>query len=156
MAANPEVESFQRYLLSSLDRIVATLDGLTAEQLNWCPPAPEANGVYVLATHMLANVRDNILTVLCEVRESDRDRDAEFAVTVESPATLETHWRELRAEVVAALNALPPGDLDRARSHRTRENVNGRDILLITARHAAEHLDHAEMTRDLTRAIGPG
>ncbi len=90
MAADPEVESFQRYLLSTLDRLVAALDGLTAEQLNWRVPAPEANSVYVLATYMLANV----LTVICELRESGRDRDAEFAATADSPAALQAHWRE--------------------------------------------------------------
>jgi hypothetical protein len=58
--------------------------------------------------------------------------------------------------VVAALDALPPGDLDRPRSHGTRENVNGRDMLLIVARHAAEHVGHAELTLDLMKAIGPG
>ena len=137
MAGDPEGESFQRYLLSSLDRLVELFDGLSAEQLNWRPPACEANSVYALASHMLANAKENIFTVLCELRDSDRDRDADFAVA-DSPDALIAQWRELRAELVLALEQLSPGDLERARTHGARENVTGRDILLITARHAAE------------------
>ena len=43
MASDLEVESFQRYLLSSLDRLVELFYGLSAEQLNWRPPASEAS-----------------------------------------------------------------------------------------------------------------
>jgi hypothetical protein len=112
--------------------------------------------VFVLVTHMLANVRDNVLTVVCERQPSVRDRDAEFAATAGAATELQEQWRDLRAQIVEALASIPPGDLSRPRDHRWREDVNGRDVLLFTARHVAEHIGHAELTRDLRKAIGPG
>ena len=40
-------------------------------------------------------------------------------------------------------------DLDRERVHPRRGLLTGREILIVVARHAAEHLAHAELTRDL-------
>ncbi len=57
----PEPLLFWRYIASSLDRLVGCLDGLDAEALNWCPPAPGANSLYALATHTLGNAEENIL-----------------------------------------------------------------------------------------------
>jgi hypothetical protein len=58
----------------------------------------------------------------------------------------------LRPRLAEALANLPPGALDASYSHPRRGTVTGRDILIIVARHSAEHLGQAELTRDLLRA----
>jgi hypothetical protein len=51
-----------------------------------------------------------------------------------------------------ALASLPVGDLDRERPHSRRGTLSGREVLLVVARHAAEHWGEAQLTRSLLRA----
>jgi len=61
------------------------------------------------------------------------------------------HWRELRARRETALAALPAGELDRERPQPRRGPLTGREVLLVVARHAAEHWGEAQLTRSLMR-----
>ena len=150
-APSSEPLVFWRYIASSLDRLVAHLDGLSADDLDWRPPAPGANSLYVLATHTLGNAEENLLETLGG-QPIGRDREAEFAVRGGSVGAVEAHWRELRPRLAEALANLPPGALDATYPHPRRGTITGRDILIVVARHSAEHLGQAELTRDLLRA----
>ena len=44
-------------------------------------------------------------------------------------------------------------DFERAEIHPRRGVLTGREVLLIVARHATEHLGRAELTRDLAKAM---
>ena len=35
--------------------------------------------------------------------------------------------------------------------HHWRGEISGREVLIVVARHTAEHLGHAELTRDMAR-----
>jgi len=61
-------------------------------------------------------------------------------------------WPGLRAELEEGLSALPTSDLARAVEHPRRDPLSGREILIVVARHVAEHLGQAELTRDLARS----
>src|SRR6185312_12910639 len=76
----PESEGaiYARNILDTLDRLMACLAGMGAEQINWQPPAPGANSVYVLATHTLGNAEESILYTLRD-QPSTRNREEEFA-----------------------------------------------------------------------------
>ena len=52
----------------------------------------------------------------------------------------------LRAEV----------DLDGARPHPRRGIITGRDVLIVVARHTAEHWGEAQLTRSLMKARSGG
>ena len=150
MEAAAEARLFWRYIASSLDRLVEIGATLDEAALNWRPPAPDTNSLHVLARHTLGNAEESILETLCG-RPVGRDREGEFAArgaTVAVPA----HWRALRPRLQAALAALPTSELDRGREHPRRGKITGREVLLVVARHAAEHLGQAELTRDLLRA----
>jgi hypothetical protein len=142
---------FWRYIASSLDRLVALLDGLRAEDLDWRPPAPGANSLYVLATHTLGNAEENLLETLGG-QTIGRDREGEFAVQGGSVEVVQARWRALRPRLAECLASLPPGALDAPRLHPRRGTITGRDILIVVARHSAEHLGQAELTRDLLLA----
>lgn len=151
MVAQSEALIFWRYIASSLDRLVACLDGLDADSLNWRPAAAETNSLYALTTHTLGNAEENILEVLCG-RAVGRDRAGEFAAHGTAPALVGVRWQDLRARLADALTQLPPDRLEATYPHPRRGVVTGREILIVVARHAAEHLGQAELTRDLLHA----
>jgi len=146
-----ETATFWRYIAASIDRLVEILDGLSEAELNWRPPARETNSLFVLATHTIANAEENILATLCgeSVR---RERSAEFQAQGTTAEPLRQHWASLRKRIEAALPDLPSGALITLRQHPRSGPLTGRDILIVVARHAAEHLGQAELTRDLMRA----
>ncbi|MDP9352216.1 MAG: hypothetical protein M3P51_11815 [Chloroflexota bacterium] len=77
-SAPGEIDTYRRHILGSLDRLVGCLSDLDERGLNWRPPAENANSLYALAVHTLANAEENILGTLCG-QPITRDREAEFA-----------------------------------------------------------------------------
>lgn len=145
-----ETMIFWRYISSSIDQILATLDGLTAEEINWSPIG-DANSLYVLATHTMGNATENLLKVLCE-QPVDRQRDAEFTARGDSADALRTHWQTLRAQLQAQLEQIDDASLNAPRYHARRGAISGREVLIVVARHSAEHMGQAFLTRDLILA----
>lgn len=141
---------YWRFITSSVDRLLACLDGLDEVALNW-RPLPNANSLYVLATHMIGNIEETVWGLVCG-QSIMRDRDAEFSATGHDAQLLQTRWQTLQTQIVHHLAHLSPSDLARERLHPRRGSLTGWAILLIVARHAAEHLAHAELTRDLLLA----
>jgi hypothetical protein len=148
--ADPEVATFWRFIASSLDRLVQLALALDEAGLAWHPPAPETNSIHALAIHTLGNAEENILQTLCGTPVG-RERDAEFAQAGAATA-VRVRWDALRPRLAAVLAAVAPGELDRDWPHPRRGTISGRAVLIVVARHAAEHLGQAELTRDLWRA----
>ncbi len=153
--ASAEVEAAWNSVSRRIDALVALVAGRGADELNWRPPAPEANSLYVLATHTIANARQGLLAVLCR-HDDDRDRDAEFLAAGDSGQPLERYWHALRSEIRDSLAALPAARLDETHLHPRQGELTGRETLLLVATHAAEHLGQAELTRDLLAASRGG
>lgn len=148
-----EIEQLWPYIERTLGRMLAVVDGCSVEQLNWRPPAPETNSIFALATHTFGNARMNTLGVLCG-QPIERDRDGEFrAVATDANATF-PEGTAIRDELAAAMGGLRDDALDRLCTHPVRGKVTGREVLMLMARHAAEHVGHAELTRDLAVAAG--
>ena len=117
-----------------------------------------SNSLFVLGVHTLGNLDENCLEVLCG-QEVGRNRDAEFLDrgTRDSVTNL---WKDLQDPLIMALDTLTPESLDKIYDHPRRVGCSGREILLLTSRHAAEHMGQAEITKDLLLAqkinLGPG
>jgi hypothetical protein len=150
MAGNAEIELIGRKILEHVDRIIACTEGMDADGLNW-KPAPETNSLWVLGTHMMGNVSQNILVILGGAPDT-RDRDAEFAASGSSGDELRGRWAELRPQLERRLTELPAEVLEREYAHPRRGRMSGRELLINAATHAGEHVGHAELTRDLYRA----
>lgn len=148
--ASPEVELFITRIRRECDRILTALDGFDAEALNWKPVAG-ANSLAVLATHMPANL-DEVLLGTVIGRPGVRDRDAEFAAVARDLPSLVKGWLTVRAEVLLEFEPRPASLLDEIREHPRRGSITVREILLVAARHAAEHAGQAELTRQLVLA----
>jgi hypothetical protein len=146
MLPDKEVELFWHKIADSIDRILACLDGLDETDLNW-RPLENANSLFVLATHVIGNIEENIATILHQ--SVDRQREKEFSAWGTSGEPVLQRWRELQEHISSRLAELTSKDLDREYAHPRQGTISGREILLVAARHAAEHAGQAELTRDL-------
>ena len=81
-----------------------------------------------------------------------RHREAEFAAQGASPDLIRSQWAGLRERMSQSLAGLPSEVLDREVEHPRYGKLSGTNVLIRVARHAAEHLGHAELTRDLLKA----
>ena len=147
MLPDKEVDSFWRFIVSSENHIIDCLDGLDEEDLNW-RPLDNANSLYVLATHMMGNMEEVILGTLCGQKISRR-REEEFKVVGNSAEFVRQTWREAQERISSHLAKLSQVELNKEYDHPRRGKLTGRDILIVVVRHAAEHMGHAQLTRDL-------
>jgi hypothetical protein len=147
MLLDKEIELFWHYIRHSVDRILACLEGLDEADLNW-KPLDNANSLYVLATHTMGNAEANILGVLCH-QKINRQRENEFKAHGSSIEPIRQRWNDVQERISSQLAKLSSVDLDKEYTHPRRSGITGRDMLIVVARHAAEHVGHAELTRDL-------
>ena len=87
MGNSQEIDLYWDMIRNSVDELVACLEGLDGDSLNW-KPLDDANSLCVLATHTMGNVRHNFLSILCG-GPITRDRDSEFAAMGDSVAEIE-------------------------------------------------------------------
>ncbi len=146
-----EVESFWRFTNRSLEGFMEAMEGLTVEELNWRPPAPDTNSIYILATHTLGNVRMHVFRVLLG-QSIDRDRDRELRSVADASNVPIPFWPSLHAEIEGALATLPAGAMDETFEHPVFGPLTGREVLMVMLRHTAEHHGQVELTRDLILA----
>jgi len=151
--ASAEIESFRIRFAYEFDRLIETIAGLDDEAVNWKPPVPGANSLLVLLTHAIASAEDHVVgkaggqTVV-------RNRDAEFAATGGS-GHLAARAAEVRRRIDDVLAGLE-GRLDEEREPpmgkwpAPRGTV--RDRLIHSVSHTAEHVGHAQLTRDFYNA----
>lgn len=149
--ARADVELIWGYISRTLGRLVALVKTLPAEILDWRPPAPETNSIMALAAHTVANAYENLAGTLCG-EPMARDHRAEFAATTATRREMLVRWRRECEEIADRLSHLPPEILHAPVEHPRRGRVTGLDVLLVVARHTAEHLGQAELTRDLAIA----
>lgn len=149
--ATAEIALYHDVITRTLARIVAPLDGLTAAQLNWRPPAPRMNSLYAIAIHTLANAEENICGTLRE-RLIPRDGAAEWASRGDDATIPRTRLATVTDGITHALARCTAADLDRTYIHPRRGAITGRGILLVVARHTALHEGHVQLTYDLMQA----
>jgi uncharacterized damage-inducible protein DinB len=150
-----EIEGYRRQIQSLLKRVCACLQGLSEAQLNWRPPMPGANSVYVIAVHTLGNAQAWVLGIACGW-PIERDRPAEFRASGPNAADLMAQARRLSDDIDAALTALAPSALDqRLRPPQSLfgegelMEISVREALLHVVEHASLHLGQLQITRDL-------
>jgi len=158
--ASAEVADLWALIASSVDRLVDLARDLDVsggpEALHWRPAIADANSVIALAHHTLENLEDNIIyTVPGRDRDIARAREAEFDASDSSSVRLVARWADLQQRAEAVLASLPSAVLGERRVHPRRGEQSVLTVFAVVARHCAEHLAHAELTRDL-HAAQPG
>ena len=131
-------------------QILAQLEAVPAEALNWQPPLTDANSLYVIAQHTAAAGEWLTLSVACG-QPMTRDRDAEFRGQGDL-AALRARYEHWLADAGVALSGLSDADLAEVRRYPTAAGPVERSvagILVHAVSHTANHLGHIELTRQL-------
>jgi len=150
-----EIESFRLRFAYELDRLLETIADLDDKAINWKPPAPGANSLLVLVTHAIGSAEEHVVGKAAG-KTVVRNRDAEFASQGGS-GHLSARAAEVRRRIDDALAGLE-GRLDEEREPPFRtwpgSRTTLRDRLINSIAHTAEHVGHAQLTRDLLKAKG--
>lgn len=147
MADKNQAIKLWSYISGSIEQLLKCLDGLSSKDLNWYP-IESANSLYVLATHVLGNVEENIIEILYG-QKVNRIREDEFKASGDSIEPILSKWSDLQIRVKDCIKNLSPENLTSVRKHPRRGELSGWEILVIVARHTAEHMGQAKLTRDL-------
>ena len=153
--SSSEIDSFRTRFEYELDRLLETIADLDEEAVNWKPPAPGANSLLVLITHALGSAEEHVVGIAAGLTVV-RNRDAEF-VAKGAASHLASRAADVRSRITEALSSLE-GRLDEERDPPFRRwpasRGTVRDRLVHSVSHTAEHVGHAQVTRDLYLARG--
>lgn len=149
-----EIETYLPGIVRPIESILAGLDGLSVEQLNWRPGVPDANSAWVVATHIVSSVEEALLHYIGGA-EVARNREAEFAsriTDISDVDRLKSRWDAIADALPAALGSVTSADLARTRSHPFFGDVPGQVILREAVGHASGHAQEALLTCKLAGA----
>ena len=127
--------------------LAEALNGLPAEALDWSP-GPELNSLAVLATHAAGATRYWIGDVVGR-DPSNRVREEEFATVGKDASLLQARLDEVLIHALGVLEGLTAADLAAPRGPTRFGDRTVGWALLRALDHLAEHVGHAQMTRQL-------
>lgn len=126
--------------------IEQALEGLSTEALNWAP-APDANSIAVLVTHVAGSERFWIGEKAGGL-PANRDRASEFRADSDSAATLRALLDGSLAQAREVLATLDPEALARGAGARwDGMSIDVAWALLHELEHVALHVGHIQITR---------
>ncbi len=133
-----------------IERILAAADGLSSAQLDTAPWV-DTSTMFILATHAISATEWNFVEVLAG-QQVDRSRQAEFDSRAESYddplGLLADRWSGAKAAIEAALAGLSDDAWAGPHYHLFMDrNLSGHELVVRALAHTAEHVGHAEMTR---------
>jgi Protein of unknown function (DUF664) len=148
---DPTIEAARDILGDSLVELRKAVDGCSADQLNARPVAGDTNPLAVLVTHALHSTRSWI-SLAVGAPLPDRDRPAEFLVTVDDAAAFMTWVDGMGDDCRALLSGdvhYDPGATGTApwRTDGPDEPVTAAWAMLHALGHLREHVGHAQLTR---------
>lgn len=147
----PECQQYVDSFRSLHQRFVAVVTGLNSPALDWTPVAG-ANSLTVLVSHTMGSERF-LIAHLVGVRPSSRNREAEFRASGLTAQQLADLVHSVGAETHEILTALTSADMENFRQHREGPKTV-RWCIVHALEHVAEHLGHAELTRQMAEAAG--
>jgi uncharacterized damage-inducible protein DinB len=139
------VADYLDLLRAQLAEMHKLLRALPAEAVDWSPGA-DGNSVAVLAAHLAGSNRYWLGDVLGH-RESQRDREAEFATQGVEPIELGGRLEQALADITPIVESLTPEDLTGVRfSPRHGREYSVTWVLFHALEHTAQHVGHAQAT----------
>jgi uncharacterized damage-inducible protein DinB len=147
----PEVEVYWKRIEDLRGQVLALIDGLPAEALNWRPieggGEHATNSMAALATHV-AGAEHFWIGEVVGGKPPTRNRDAEFASQADDARALIRILGEVGAETHGVLSRLDENEIEGARQARGR-TIPVRWCILHVVDHTALHLGHMQLTYQL-------
>mgnify|MGYP000944523282 CR=1 FL=1 len=140
-----ELETALSIMETLQNEILAEVEGLTAEELNWIPPVAQTNSVFAIATHAAASQKWWICENLAG-QKIVRDREAEFKAQGQTAADLRAAFDETRQLTREILAGLRPENLTETRLVKGKI-YTVRWIVYHVIEHTALHLGHIQITK---------
>ena len=149
---NPELEQYAQAFDRLQSAAATALEGLPAEALNWRPLEGDesTNSLAATLTHLAGSTRYWVGEV-AGGQPAHRDREAEFRANATSAAELVALLGQAVEVSRQTLSSLPPAQLDETVTARDR-TVSKRWAVLHALEHAAVHVGHMQLTRQLWEA----
>lgn len=126
--------------------LLQTLEGLSADALNWCPLPEGTNSLYALGVHSLGAERRWIHQVVGQ-RKIERDREAEFRARGDDIVALGALCDVVARESEEILARLTEADLEVVRPEPKPHTI--RWCVWHVLEHYNEHLGQMCLTRQL-------
>jgi hypothetical protein len=143
----PFAADFMQHLTGTVLAMVDTLTGLPQDALDWSP-GPEMNSIGVLAAHVAGATRYLIGDVLMN-DHTPRNRDAEFATHGTTAEALSQRLLDVLGYCRSVLEPLTVNALEEPRTWRDGSTVTAGWVLIHALDHAAQHVGHMQLTRQL-------
>ncbi|MDO5029349.1 MAG: DUF664 domain-containing protein [Corynebacterium sp.] len=147
---NPEWP-LDSHILASMDKLAALVEPLDDGTFNATLPIPAINSLAVLLRHVTGSAR-YWLEAVCLGRNYVRDREGEFSANCSVADRLEIYHRD-RAAIESALAELQgmnrsqaPAVIPTDKERWWCASIEG--VIVHVFHEAAQHLGHAEITRD--------
>jgi hypothetical protein len=148
---NKEIEGYLAILEDLRGQVKKGLEGLDQEGLDWRPIPGKGdlstNSLGGIATH-LAGSETYLMKEIIAGQPIHRDREAEFVAKGAGASELQARLDGAAQATKVVLSSLPPSRLDEERKLRDRK-VTVRWVILHVIEHAATHLGHIQLTRQL-------
>jgi hypothetical protein len=154
LSSDPFLLAGRETISRSLDELVAALDGLPQEGLNWRPGPEDTNSIAVLVTHALNSTR-SWLCVAFGFALPKRTRDDEFVASAGWPVNFRLEAEGLAQDCRQLLEQAAEVDWSAIRQTHARPNPVDPDhvpaawALLHGVEHLREHLGQVLLTRQL-------
>jgi uncharacterized damage-inducible protein DinB len=144
-----------RHLLDqAVEDMGRSLDGLSADALNWRPAGDDTNTIAALATHVMSSTRWWLSAAMGAPRP-DRDRDSEFRASSQDSVALRAWVDDMAGQCGALLDAERQVDW----GAMLKPDPDGPELpaawaLLHAMQHLREHEGQMSLTRQLWDARG--
>jgi hypothetical protein len=132
---------------------IEALDALPPEGYAWRPPAPGANSLVSLMSHVATSCEWWVLSCV-GTGPLERDRDAEFTAQQAWPE-MRARLRQWLAETETLLARMGPDEFQAISRHPAGDRMNRR-CLMHVVEHLGLHLGHVELTIDWWKAESSG
>ena len=157
-ASDPSFEAAASILDELIEGLRRAIDGATADALNVRPAGDDTNSIAVLATHVMHSTR-SWLAVATGAALPKRDRPAEFLATADDATELLGFVDAVAAQCRALLAIDAPFEPATLRATHAQltsmpERVTGAWALHHAIEHLAQHVAHAQLTRQVLDSRG--
>lgn len=143
----PQFETACKVLEDLHAEIIALLETVGSDGMNWTPELDDVNSMYAIANHTILSqywwIQENL-----NQEKIERNRPAEFTARAEDLDSLSNLYKEIELLTQNVLEKIPQEETQALRTVKQRQ-VTVEWIVLHVIEHTALHLGHMQLMKQL-------